>query len=327
MPGGFGYSVFNSVQKPKIDCALFLTNIVFNDTRTAKNSLCLTYTPRFRNIPLEYENDKNRIINPVFISDGITLRTCPAFGSNGGAGEWIIELKQNDIICLETQDYFVNGGCTDRWYMSGWERNLLTSSVFLMKISEVLMEVLPFDEEEVSEIRATLRGYRFEIVFRLAESIKKNNTINCEYISISCGFQQSRDGFYVKYWGERWRDIFVNKSLDYRTIKNVTPSSTRQKTSEEKFTIEYCRNNFEYSGLRFITKSMELGEIYYKNSINISTLEKHINSTITWMKKFLQMKKTQPAKYPYYSDRLKPYFISQKHQIIPLIDLSRNLWM
>ena len=129
-----GYIISTALGRNKLYGALFLTNLKFNDPRTAQQYLALTYTPRFR------YKVKTNCATHICKDNGqpITFRTCPAFGKHGGAGEWVIlppkttktqEDKQNKktkrTIRLTPNYFFQDGGATDRWYMGGLDEKLL----------------------------------------------------------------------------------------------------------------------------------------------------------------------------------------------------------
>jgi len=312
-----GYIISTALGKNKLYGALFLTNLRFNDPRTAQQYLALTYTPRFRY--------KVKTDQAIHICDNkgqpITFRTCPAFGKHGGAGEWVILPKsKEEAIQIKRDHFYPEGGKTDRWYMGGWNRKLLEHilakslrafsgkviNIDTLKDSftaggieleeedrDLLFDERGEDPDKESYIIATNNG--IVIYKKIDESIFNTSTntyLLLLYLSVSVGYQPSKNsqGIYVKFWGNIWTDILKfeknSTSLSAR-IKIFHPNSTISKVTDS---FNLYNDNRLY-GVRVINKNIIMGDYFVTKDLlyNLVEFRKLIRSRAEELKNLLTM--------------------------------------
>jgi len=288
-----GYIISTALGRNKLYGALFLTNLKFNDPRTAQQYLALTYTPRFRYI---VETD-----DAFHIRDNntqpVSFRTCPAFGKHGGAGEWVVLPQAEDMkIPIITDDFYPHGGATDRWYMGAWDRELLDDilakslRVFSgMKIrSGTLADSFTSDGLELEEedrdllfdvgeeifnkegyIIATKNGI---IIYKKIDEKKFTGAtatyLLLLYISVSAGYQPLKNshGIYVKFWGNMWTDIFKFEDDPTGFLDRIEPlpCNSIMKWIVEPFILY---NGDKISGVRVINKNIIMGDYFVVNDL------------------------------------------------------------
>jgi len=286
-----GYIISGAFGKRELYGAVFLTNAEFQNEKTAKNYLCLTYTPKFG-----YKVEKLGSLSPKHISDStnhiISKRTSPAFGKFGGVGEWILDissfakgLKRGNQTPIIVNNYYDKGGETERWYMGSWNRELLANflscytGVYIKdNIIEISVErVIKIDDEkekigrnekyfwntegDSALIAKPGRIVAYSPIAKNEYKIKDREYLSITYLSVSCAYYQINGDIYIKFWGALWEDHFIPNYIEITNLETKTCDECMA-FGIEKELIEII-NKDKYIGVRVSLFPIRINELFF----------------------------------------------------------------
>lgn len=317
-PDDVGYIIAGSLNHLKLYGAGFFTNAKFISVDTAKEYLSITYTPRFRYLPELNGQIPSHIVdeNQKII---LSQRTCPAFGKHGGVGEWIIPYKKgNKDIPLEIDNYYPEGGKTERWFMAGWDRELLVVSNILSAYSgcsitpDLLRSVFAINTNENNkdgkinlerdrELESFWSEDRNSVLIAKPSGVVTYYPIGVNinggyqllaYLSVSCGYQIMPEGIYIKLWGALWEDYLKlpvgdDKTLCDNEIKAITINSTNNclfwyhLEIIKKFTAAI--ENYDACGIRYCYYPFESSDIFFLKDLEDKQTSEKLIKTIASM--------------------------------------------